>query len=146
MPIPSQLRECRACRRGMNTYLVLGPADRSHLWHLCFVPRKTMRGLSKLAVPVDGGHLGIVLVQEQFCALRVARDGVQWPTDRVDHDGIGDLRAATRNFELDRGSLVVPGGLDQCSIRRHRAMSPASQIPEWYRRLKWPCLRPEARG
>jgi len=36
-------------------------------------------------VPLDGGHLGVVPVREQFRALRVARDGVEWPASRVRH-------------------------------------------------------------
>ena len=53
------------------------------------------------AVPVDGGHLGVVPLRVQFRAPRVARDRVERTASSVDHDRIDDLRTATRKFELD---------------------------------------------
>ena len=91
--------------------LGFGPRTRQPLFALEFVP--TVNHARTRAIPVNDGHLGIVFVTEQFCTLRVARDGVEGPASWADHDGIRDLRAAIRNFELDRGSLVVAGCLDQ---------------------------------
>ena len=79
--------------------LGFGPSTRQPLFALEFIPTENHAWTGP--VPVDGGPLGIVFVTEQFCALRVARDGVERPASWADHDGIHDLRAATRNFELD---------------------------------------------
>jgi hypothetical protein len=123
MRIPSQLRMASVQKRHEHV-LGDGPSALQPLFALELLP--TENHTRTMAVPIDGGRLGIVLVQEQFCALRVARDGVEGSAGWVDHDGIGDLCAATRKFELDRGSLVIPAGrLDQRCFRRHRKMSPA---------------------
>ena len=98
-------------RKVREHVLGFGPRTRQPLFALELIP--TENHARTRAIPVDGGHLGIVFVTEQFSALRVARDGVEGPASWANYDGIRDLRAAIRNFELDRGSLVVAGCLDQ---------------------------------
>ena len=79
--------------------LGFGPSTRQPLFALEFIPTESHARTGP--VPVDGGHLGIVLVTEQFCTFRVAGDGVEGPASWADHDSIDDLRAVIRNFELD---------------------------------------------
>ena len=98
-------------RKEYEHVLSFGPRKRQPLFALELIPTENHARTG--AVPVDGGHLSIVLVTEQFRAFRVARNGVEGPASWADHDGIHNLRAAIRKFELDRGSLVVAGCLDQ---------------------------------
>ena len=79
--------------------LSLGRSTRQPLVALDLIPTENHARTG--AVPVDGGHLSIVHVKEQFRALRVARDGVERPASCIDHDGIHDLRATIRKSELD---------------------------------------------
>ena len=58
----------------------------------------------------------------------VARDGVEGPTGRVDHDGIKDVGTTARRFELDRGSFVGAGWLNKsctCTQGSRRRKYPA---------------------
>ena len=50
---------------------------------------------------MDGGDLGVIPLREQSRVLRVTRDEVEGPASRVGHDGIHDLGATARKFELD---------------------------------------------
>ena len=106
--------------------LGFGPSERQPVFALDLLPTKdhTRTG----TVPLDGGDLVVVSVREQLRAPRVAPDRVEWLASRVGHDGIDNLRAAARKFELNRGSLDVAGCVDQCCAQRSEGGRRAAMV------------------
>jgi len=101
-----------------HTSLGVRPSTRQPLFALELLPTENHARTG--TVPVDGGDLAVIPLRAQFRAALVARDGVERPTGRVGHDGIEDVGAAARNFELNRGSFVGAGWLDQCCTQGDR--------------------------
>lgn len=95
-----------------KTRLGIGPSKRQPLFALDLLPTENHPRTG--TVPLDGGDLGVVPVRDKLRALRVAQSRVEGPASRVDYDGIDDVRAAARDFELDGGSLDVARCVDQC--------------------------------
>ena len=117
-------------QKGHEYVLGVRPSRRQPLFALELLPTENHTRTG--AVPVDGGHLGVVPLRDQFRAPRVARDGVKRPAGLVDQDRIDDIRAAARKFEFDLGSLGIPGCLDQCCTRGcWRERCPAITVCVW---------------
>ena len=100
---PVLTQKVSSVQKGHEHVLGIRPSRRQPLFALELLPTENHTWTG--AVPVDGGHLGVVPLRVQFRAPRVARDGVKRPAGLVDDDRIDDVRTAVRKFEFDLGSL-----------------------------------------
>jgi hypothetical protein len=69
-------------------------------------------------VPLDGCNLDVVPALDQRRALRSARDGIKRPAGCIDDYRIKNIGFATEDLELDGGTLIVLGTVDQSLAQR----------------------------
>ena len=112
---PVITQKVSSVQKGHEHVLGVRPSRRKPLFALELL--STENHARTRAVPVNGSHFSVVPLRVQFRAPRVARDGVERLAGLVDHDRIDNVRAAVRKFELNLGSLGIPGCLDQRCTR-----------------------------
>ena len=96
---PVLTQKVSSVQKGHEHVLGVRPSRRQPLFALELLP--TENHARTRAVPVNGSHFSVVPLRVQFRAPRVARDGIERPASRVDHERIDDIRAGARKFELD---------------------------------------------